>query len=123
MTIATAPARLFNPATYDGSQFDPGTQRVLRATIDWFEAKGKARLLAESHSDVWYSDFVEFLAREGVFAMLLTPVRDADDAAGKRWDTARNAVFNEILGFYGLPYWYALAGHDPWPRADLAERE
>ncbi len=107
MTIATGTARLLNPATYDGSQFDPGTQRVLRTTIDWFEAKGKARLLAESRTDVWYSDFVEFLAREGVFAMLLTPVRDADDAADKRWDTARNAVFNEILGFYGLPYWYA----------------
>jgi acyl-CoA dehydrogenase len=42
-----------------------------------------------------------------VFATLLTPARDADGAPGKRWDTARNAVFNEILGFYGLPYWYA----------------
>ena len=107
MTIATATARLFNPATYDGSEFDPETQRVLRATIDWFEAKGKDRLLAESHTDEWYSDFIEFLARERVFAILLTPARDADDAAGKRWDTARNAVFSEILGFYGLPYWYA----------------
>ena len=68
MTIATATARLFNPATYDGSEFDPETQRVLRATIDWFEAKGKARLLAESHTDEWYSDFIEFLARERVFA-------------------------------------------------------
>ena len=107
MTIATATARLLNPATYDGSEFDPETQRVLRATIDWFEAKGKDRLLAESHTDAWYSDFIEFLARERVFATLLTPARDADDATGKRWDTARNAVFNEILGFYGLPYWYA----------------
>jgi acyl-CoA dehydrogenase len=107
MTIATGTARLFNPATYDGSEFDSETQRVLRATIDWFEAKGKTRLLAESHTDEWYSDFIEFLARERVLAQLLTPARDADDAPGKRWDTARNAVFNEILGFYGLPYWYA----------------
>jgi acyl-CoA dehydrogenase len=107
MTTATATARLLNPATYDGSEFDPETRRVLRATIDWFEAKGKARLLAESHTDEWYADFIEFLARERAFATLLTPVRDADGAAGKRWDTARNAVFNEILGFYGLPYWYA----------------
>ena len=107
MTIATTTARLLNPATYDGSEFDPETQRVLRATIDWFESKGKDRLLAESHTDEWYSDFIEFLARERVFATLLTPARDADDAPGKRWDTARNAVFNEILGFYGLPYWYA----------------
>src|SRR5438309_175189 len=107
MTTATATTRLFNPGSFDGSQFDPETQRVLRATIDWFEAKGKARLLAESHTDGWYADFVEFLARERVFATFLTPARDADDAPGKRWDTARNAVFNEILGFYGLPYWYA----------------
>jgi len=107
MTIATATARLLNPATCDGSEFDPETRRVMRATIDWFEAKGKARLVAESHTDEWYSDFIEFLARERVFATLLTPARDADGAPGKRWDTARNAVFNEILGFYGLPYWYA----------------
>jgi alkylation response protein AidB-like acyl-CoA dehydrogenase len=107
MTIATATGRLLNPATYDGSGFDSETRRVLRATIDWFEAKGKARLLAESHTDEWYSDFVEFLARERVFATLLTPAQEADEAAGKRWDTARNAEFNEILGFYGLPYWYA----------------
>ncbi len=107
MTLATATARLLNPATYDGSEFDPLTRHVFRATIDWFEAKGKARLLAESHTDVWYADFIEFLGRERVFATLLTPARDAGDADGKRWDTARNAVFNEILGFYGLPYWYA----------------
>ena len=44
-----------------------------------------------------------FWLAERAFATLLTPARDADDAAGKRWDTARNAVFNEILGFYGLP--------------------
>jgi alkylation response protein AidB-like acyl-CoA dehydrogenase len=107
MTTATAPARLINPAAYDGSEFDPDTRRVLRATIEWFEAKGKTRLLAESHSDEWYADFIEFLSRERVFATLLTPAREADGAPGKRWDTARNAVFNEILGFYGLPYWYA----------------
>ncbi len=107
MTTATAAARLLNPAAYDGSDFDPETQRVLRATTEWFEAKGKSRLLGESHTDQWYADFIGFLARERVFATLLTPAREAEGAAGKRWDTARNAVFNEILGFYGLPYWYA----------------
>ena len=107
MTTATATGRLLNPAKDEFSAFDSETQRVLRATVEWFEAKGKARLLAESHTDEWYSDFIEFLAGERAFARFLTPARDAGDAAGKRWDTARNAVFNEILGFYGLPYWYA----------------
>ena len=107
MTTATATGRLLNPAKDEFSAYDGETQRLLRATIEWFEAKGKARLLAESHTDAWYSDFIEFLAGERAFATFLTPARDAGDAAGKRWDTARNAVFNEILGFYGLPYWYA----------------
>jgi acyl-CoA dehydrogenase len=107
MTTATPTARLLNPARFAGAEFDLETQRVLRTTIEWFEAKGKARLLAESHSDEWYADFIDFLARERVLATLLTPAAEAEGVPGKRWDTARNAVFNEILGFYGLPYWYA----------------
>ena len=63
--------------------------------------------MAETRSDQWYGDFIEFLKRERAFATLLTPTRDAGGDADKRWDTRRNAVFNEILGFYGLPYWYA----------------
>ena len=106
MTI-TATARLLNPATYEASELDPASARLMRATIDWFEAKGKERLTAEVYSDEWYGDFIEFLGRERAFATLLTPARDAGGDPDKRWDTARNAVFNEILGFYGLPYWYA----------------
>jgi alkylation response protein AidB-like acyl-CoA dehydrogenase len=107
MSIGTATARLLNPATYGAEEFDPATRRLLRAMIDWFEAKGAARIAAEVRTDVWYADFIEFLARERAFATLLTPARDAGGDPDKRWDTARNAVFNEILGFYGLPYWYA----------------
>src|SRR5215212_7446747 len=94
---ATSSTRVLNAAT----------QRVFRATIDWFGAKGKAAVTAEVHTDAWYNDFIDFLGRERVFATLLTPARDAGDDPDKRWDTARNAIFNEILGFYGLPYWYA----------------
>ena len=107
MTTTAATSRLFNPANLDVDALDPASARLMRATIDWFEAKGKERLTAEVYTDEWYGDFIEFLARERAFATLLTPARDAGDDPDKRWDTARNAVFNEILGFYGLPYWYA----------------
>jgi alkylation response protein AidB-like acyl-CoA dehydrogenase len=109
MTTETAAAtsRLFRPDRYDASEFDPATRRLFRATIEFFEAKGKAALMAETRSDEWYADFIDFLAANRAFATLLTPARDADGDPDKRWDTRRNAVFNEILGFYGLPYWYA----------------
>lgn len=107
MATTTAASRLFNPARFEGAELDPASARLMRATIDWFEAKGKERLTAEVYTDEWYGDFIEFLARERAFATLLTPQRDGGGDPDKRWDTARNAVFNEILGFYGLPYWYA----------------
>ncbi len=107
MTTATLTPRLFNPTAFEAAEFDPATQRLFRATIDWFEAKGQERIAEEVRKDEWYGDFIEFLASERAFAILLTPERDGGGDPDKRWDTARNAVFNEILGFYGLPYWYA----------------
>jgi acyl-CoA dehydrogenase len=109
MTTATSSAtqRLFNPATFDGDGFDAATARLFTSTIEFFESKGKARLTAETRSDEWYADFIAFLAEQRALATLLTPARDGAGAPDKRWDTYRNAMFNEILGFYGLPYWYA----------------
>ncbi|MFE6038940.1 acyl-CoA dehydrogenase [Streptomyces sp. NPDC056452] len=97
---------LFNPRTYDPAHFDPETRRLLRATIDWFEARGKKALLSDYIDRTWYADFLEFAAKEGLFAAFLTPSASAADDGNKRWDTARNAALNEILGFYGLNYWY-----------------
>jgi alkylation response protein AidB-like acyl-CoA dehydrogenase len=109
MTTVTAETtcRLFRPDRYDANEFDPATRRLFRATIDFFEAKGKTALMAETRSDEWYGDFIDFLAANKAFATLLTPAREAQGDPDKRWDTRRNAIFNEILGFYGLPYWYA----------------
>uniref|UniRef100_A0AAU2UW64 Acyl-CoA/acyl-ACP dehydrogenase n=1 Tax=Streptomyces sp. NBC_00003 TaxID=2903608 RepID=A0AAU2UW64_9ACTN len=103
---------LFNPRTYDPTHFDPETRRLLRATVDWFEQRGKRRLIEDYRSRAWLADFLAFSAKEGLFATFLTPASAAGQEAGqeegdKRWDTARIAALNEIFGFYGLDYWYA----------------
>ncbi|MFI8003065.1 acyl-CoA dehydrogenase family protein [Streptomyces sp. NPDC086010] len=97
---------LFNPRTYDPAHFDPETRRLLRATVDWFEDRGKRRLIEDYRSRAWLGDFLAFAAKEGLFATFLTPASDAS-RDGQRWDTARIAALNEIFGFYGLDYWYA----------------
>src|ERR1700710_770989 len=107
----SAPARrtdglLFDPNTYDGGEFDAETRRLLRATIDFFEGKGKKRILDDDLKAQWPADFVEFVKREKLFATFLTPSEFADGNPDKRWDGARNAALAEILGFYGLTYWY-----------------
>ncbi|BCY07127.1 acyl-CoA dehydrogenase [Actinoplanes sp. L3-i22] len=93
---------LFNPNTADFAQFDDETRRLLRATVDFFEERGKKALIDRYINRSWYDDFLAFSAKEGLFATFLTPGGSGD----KRWDTARNAVLSEILGFYGLDYWY-----------------
>lgn len=40
---------LLHPSTYDRPEFDATTRRLLGATVDWFEARGKNRLLADYH--------------------------------------------------------------------------
>ncbi|MFE1859368.1 acyl-CoA dehydrogenase family protein [Streptomyces anandii] len=103
-----ADALLFNPRTYDPAHFDPETRRLLRATVDWFEERGRRRLVEDYRTRAWLGDFLAFAAEEGLFATFLTPSSDAAEGEGeKRWDTARIAALNEILGFYGLDYWYA----------------
>ena len=54
----------------------------------------------------WPADFVDFVKREKLFATFLTPSEFAAGNPDKRWDAARNAALSEILGFYGLTYWY-----------------
>ncbi|QEV16488.1 acyl-CoA dehydrogenase family protein [Streptomyces alboniger] len=103
-----ADALLFNPRTYDPTHFDPETRRLLRATVDWFEARGKRKLIEDYRSRAWLADFLEFSAKEKLFATFLTPASAAGEGQGdQRWDTARIAALNEIFGFYGLDYWYA----------------
>ncbi|HCA87457.1 MAG TPA: acyl-CoA dehydrogenase [Streptomyces sp.] len=101
---------LFHPHSYDPAHFDPETRRLLRATVDWFETRGKKQLIEDYRSRAWLDDFLAFAAKERLFATFLTPAAEAGKAAedsGKRWDTARIAALNEIFGFYGLDYWYA----------------
>lgn len=126
-TVIGASAGLFNPTTYDAAGFDPETRRVLLATIEWFESRGKRVLKDHDHERVWYSDFLEFVKRERVFATLLTPAAEAGGDPDKRWDTSRICAFNEITAFYGLAYWYtwqvSILGLGPiWQSENAAAR-
>lgn len=119
---------LLNPHEYDPANLDPNTRRLLRATIDWFETRGKRRLLQDDLHAVWTGDFLDFVGREKLFATFLTPAAQSHGDPHKRWDAARNAALSEILGFYGLAYWYmwqvTVLGLGPiWMSANAAARE
>jgi acyl-CoA dehydrogenase len=95
---------LLDPRRLTKPYADARSAEVMRKTVEFFEAKGKTRLKADYHSHVWYADFLEFVRRERVFATMCTPA--GYGAPDSRWDTWRICEFAEILGFYGLQYWY-----------------
>jgi acyl-CoA dehydrogenase len=95
---------LLNPKRHDRPYPDARSREVMLRTIDFFERKGKRRLKADDHARVWYADFLEFVKQEGIFATMCTPA--GYGGADARWDTWRICEFAEILGFYGLQYWY-----------------
>jgi acyl-CoA dehydrogenase len=97
---------LLNPHQHDRQYHDESSAQIMRKTIEFFENKGRRRIKEDDHERVWYADFLDFVAREQIFARLMTPSAYADGAEGVRWDSWRNCEFNEILGFYGLAYWY-----------------
>jgi acyl-CoA dehydrogenase len=95
---------LLNPKQGVREYSDKPSRDLMLAVIDFFETKGLARIKHDDHERVWYQDFLDFAKERELFYTCLTPPEYGDD--GCRWDTWRNCELNEILGFYGLAYWY-----------------
>jgi acyl-CoA dehydrogenase len=97
---------LLNPKNHVRHYLDDESRQMMLETIEFFEAKGRGKLKKDDHERTWYADFLEFQKEHRLFARLLTPAQYGGGDPGRRWDTYRNSEFNEILGFYGLCYWY-----------------
>jgi len=96
---------LLNPHSPHRFYPDERSRQIMLQTIEFFERKGKQRIKEDDRDRTWYGDFLEFQKQKRLFATLLTPAAYGFDP-NCRWDTWRNCEFNEILGFYGLAYWY-----------------
>ncbi len=95
---------LLDPKRLARAYPDDRSAEIMRKTVEFFETKGKKKLLLDYYARPWYADFLEFVRKERIFATMCTPA--GEGAPDARWDTWRICEFAEILGFYGLPYWY-----------------
>lgn len=96
---------LLNPKHYSRFHPDAHSKALMEKTISFFEKKGLAAIKKDDQNSTWHEDFFQFIREDQVFAQLLT--RAGYGASNSRWDMWRISEFNEILGFYGLSYWYA----------------
>ena len=95
---------LLNPRHLDRPYGDERSAEVMRETVEFFESKGKTRLLEDYYERGWYADFLDYAKQHRLLATMCTP--EGRGASDGRWDTWRICEFAEILGFYGLQYWY-----------------
>jgi acyl-CoA dehydrogenase len=95
---------ILNPKAAAYGDLDGPSRELVKKTIAFFEDKGLDKVLDDDHNRVWYQDFLDFSKDAGLFATFLTPAAYGQDDC--RWDTLRNCAINEVLGFYGLSYWY-----------------
>ncbi len=95
---------LLNPKNILAHYADEETRQIMLKTIDFFEGRGLKKMKDDFHACTWYAEFLDFMKENQIMAKLLTPA--GFGTAASRWDTSRITDFAEILGFYGLTYWY-----------------
>lgn len=98
---------LLNPRHLVRNYPDQRSREIMEKTVAFFEKTGLTKLKADFHGAVWYEDFLNFIKNEGIFSSMMTPAEHGKEGEHAVWDTWRVCGFAEILGFYGLPYWYA----------------
>jgi acyl-CoA dehydrogenase len=96
---------LLNPRQLNRYYPDIVSKEIIQKTVSFFENKGLKQIKEDDNARTWYADFLGFIKQEKIFATLLTPA-PYGSSKDHRWDTWRNCEFNEVLGFYGLAYWY-----------------
>ena len=97
---------LLNPRNLTRNYPDQRSRDIMEKTIAFFEKKGLTKLKEDFNGAVWYADFLEFAKEEGLFSSMMTPAAQGKEGENAAWDSWRVCGFAEILGFYGLCYWY-----------------
>ena len=59
--------KLLNPKIEKYEHLDEKSRNLMLKTIEFFETKGKLKILDDDHKKVWYADFLELKKRKSVF--------------------------------------------------------
>ena len=54
---------LLDPKNLESRYPDARSAEIMRKTVEFFEAKGKEKLLADYYDRPWYADFLDFVRK------------------------------------------------------------
>jgi len=99
------------PLELDGSSTTLGATEYLsnpsiRLLADFFHAKGLGRLKLEDQSEGWYQDWIDYQARHGLYARLLSPKEYS--TRGTQFDLRNYTRFLEAFAYFSPAHAYSL---------------
>src|SRR6188474_3996778 len=99
------------PLSLDASPPAAGTAEYLqddaiRLVVEFFREKGRAALAREDRNEEWYPDWIDYQAKHGLYAMLLSPQQYS--TRGSRFDLVRLTRFAETLAYFSPAHAYSL---------------
>jgi acyl-CoA dehydrogenase len=99
------------PLSFDAPSPCAGASEYLRdpsvrLLIEFFQAKGLAALKQEDRQEEWYADWIDYQARHGLYAGLLSPQRYS--SLGHRFSVSRLVRFLEVFAYFSPAHGYSL---------------
>lgn len=79
---------------------------VIRLLVDFFRKKGLAALKREDRIEDWYQDWIDYQAKHGLYASLLSPQQYSSQ--GRRLDLRKLLRFLEVFAYFGPAQAYSL---------------
>src|SRR5437868_8458527 len=78
----------------------------LRLLVEFFRNKGLEALKQEDRQEDWYQDWIDYQAKHGIYASLLSPQQYS--SRGHRFDLTRLMRFLEVLTYFSPAHAYSL---------------
>lgn len=99
------------PLSFDASAPAAGTSEYLRdpsirLLVEFFQSKGLDALKQEDRQEDWYQDWIDYQARHGLYAGLLSPQRYS--SRGHRLDLRKLTRFLEVFAYFSPAHAYSL---------------
>jgi hypothetical protein len=105
------PSDAVYPQCFDAPAPTPGAAEYLgapsvRLLVEFFQSKGLAALKQEDRQEDWYQDWVDYQAKHGLYASVLSPGRYS--SRGHRFSVVKLARFVEALAYFSPAHAYSL---------------
>ncbi len=99
------------PLSFDASSPTVGTSEYLldpsvRLVVDFFQSKGLEALKREDRQESWYPDWIDYQAKHGLYAGLLSPKRYS--SRGHQLSMLKLTRFAETLAYFSPAHGYSL---------------